>query len=276
MRKKYKGLLAIVCVLMICLTSNMGTVNAATELTFDGWVQYGVPQGAVSETEFRDGKQTVTYYFSYDENGRIISKSTYVKTNERAYIKRDTYEYDERGNLLRETWYDGDGKVDYMYIYQYDELGQITGEGIVLDDGSYAPQYSYFYEGNKKMIWQNCYEKVIEVEEYDSEGKVISWQSTEEYPRKTEYEYDEKGRIVKLTYMETWDVDYDFKRIYEYTYDQYDNIAVVNKYASLKAGGPIFFANTCNYVRNYDEYGRLTQIGTIGFTGTFTGYTYTY
>lgn len=277
MRKKYKGLLAIVCGLMICLTSNMGTVNAATEIYKEGWVQYGIPEGATSQTEFDRNKELSTEKFIYDEEGKIIRKEDWNKKKSKIYWTY-TYHYDERGNLLQVVQYDSPNVIRDIDIYKYNEQGQIIEEGDVSSDGLYVPYYLYFYEGNKKLFWESCYEEVTEFEEYDSEGKRIAWQfENGGYPRRSEFTYDENGNVSQVLFMETYEKKFDKKIKYVYTYDAYGNIDTMSEYTFFEGRSETWMLNRAiTYVKNYDEYGRLTKIGTMGFNGTFTGYTYSY
>lgn len=261
---------------VVCLIGKNETVNAM-EVNEWGFIEHGIPQGIETETEIINGKESSQYKYSYNDMGLVIRKDCWSMDGQKKY-STDTFQYDDKGNLIQEINYDSFGEIWNVDIYKYNEKGQKIEQGIILDDGRYLQDYLFLYEGNKMLIWQSCYEKVVEYKEYDASGKIIAWQSVEDpdYPKRTEYSYDEKGRLVKVVYMTTHEKKYDRKNIYEYTYDAFDNIETENEYKSLENGGPVFFCGSRSFIKQYDEFGRLVRIGTLGFDGTFSGYVYTY
>lgn len=272
---KMKSVFSILLCAAVCMMGNVQSVKAM-EVDHFGIIQHGIPQGAVTETQIKSGKELNEYdRYYYNEQGLIIKKEGWRADG----VKNCTYiyEYDIMGNMIRETFYDKKESCLHDSIYKYNEKGQLIETGMILSDGRYITNCLYLYEGNKMLTWPPYDEEAEECKEFDSAGRIVLWQllNNPYDPRRTEYSYDEKGRLAKVVsrYMGEYKEVAD---IYEYTYDDHDIIETETQSKSLGDGGAIFYCGTRNFVKQYDEFGRLIQIGTIGFDGTFDGYKYTY
>lgn len=88
----------------------------------------GVKTGYTKETYTTDGK--LLSYFNYDADGNFASGCT--------------YEYDDRGNLVREQNYSrSETQADYDVIYTYDENGLLLTKNV---DYYYGHLKEYTYE----------------------------------------------------------------------------------------------------------------------------------
>ncbi len=110
------------------------------------------------------GNETWKLTVSYDQNGleKSRSESTFVN------------EYDEKGNLSRQTEYDEDGNAEYITEYRYDEEGNCIGthgysvgyydDGLVTDTASPGTAsdtltYKREYDDNGNLIYIAGYNK---------------------------------------------------------------------------------------------------------------------
>lgn len=272
-KKRDRILLAGLSIIFLCMISDMGNVNAGTELNEDGMVEFELPEGAVTKIEITGGREGTPHYYTYDENGRIISIGYY--DNEKTYRLQRTYQYDDQDHLLQEISYDYSGQVNDIDVYTYNVQGQLIEEGdIIVERNHYVTNYRYYYSDHKMIKAVSYDETERDIYEYDNDGKLIIYEAKDgnETLRRTEFYYDQRGRAVEVIFE-----GYNKTTKYEYSYDEYDNIDTMKEYTSFTGRNGAWHLNRAlTYVKNYDEYGRLVQIGLIGFDGTFTGSVYRY
>lgn len=190
------------------------------------------------------------------------------------------YNYDEKGNLIREIMYDSAGNnLADSIEYEYDEdRNKIRTNRLV--SGVLDSYIVYEYNPENKLIREteynlgNSYELdsfinyTIEYA-YDADGKLVSRQSTDAVgnTETTTYEYDNKGLLSKevikgndLTQTNTYTYDdrnrvtkieYSNGVLEEYTYSEESNLPIkkVNKVPSL----------TTTYLYSYDEFENLIK-----------------
>ena len=88
-----------------------------------------------------------------------------------------TYEYDEQGNLIKETWYYDDGAIYMYYIYENDAEGNCVKKTWYNGDGTYSEEYDE--TGN-----------LLKMTYYQADGTIRGY---------NECEYDSAGNVLKQT-----------------------------------------------------------------------------
>ena len=152
--------------------------NATYEYTYN-------PEGLlVRKAGFYDGQLDGEVTYEYDEDGNLTYQSE-TKATSLGNAMAKKCEYDEAGNLVKETLLDSDGNVNRVYTYEYDA------------DGKQILQHEFNAAGEEKLSYELCEWKY----EYDEEGRVIEeWKEGTEHGGKFEhyeYEYDENGNVCK-------------------------------------------------------------------------------
>lgn len=133
-------------------STNVCTGEVWSETEYDGW-QLTWSVGNFYDRLDRIEKDGIIYLYSYDGNGRRISKSSDRLTttygyNTEGYLVSETrednvleysYEYDEE---TREMKLCGFTYAAVDYVYEYDENGSIRG---IVSEGNEVARYTYNY-----------------------------------------------------------------------------------------------------------------------------------
>jgi hypothetical protein len=191
-------------------TTRFKDKNTITELTHCTYDDKGNSIEYI--TTDPDGSLKSRYVHTYNADNKKLSDHNYVGTEQRLYAYT-LFTYDERGNMLTNTRYKGDGTVEYCYELQYNEKNlkiSDTGRYTNPADAKFNSHTTYRYNEHG-----DCIEMVIQkgdshpevlvfTYEYDADGKRIRDNpSTELYPKaagETEtFEYDERGNWIKKT-----------------------------------------------------------------------------
>jgi len=199
------------------------------------------------------------YTYTYNEKGELLSESLDTG-NDGIMNETKTYTYDENGYLLRkESYYTPSPKPYQTYVYTYDESGKTLSEEFSANpykELDYNMTYSYDDQSNVIQKYQTYTSGVIDNKiyryTYNSSSQVLSeevyevQESGEALYSSTLNTYDERGNLLNLKESFGDSTDY---RIYEYTYDDNNNLLT---YTSLDAYG------TNSYQQNlYDAYNNL-------------------
>lgn len=222
-----------------------------------------------------DDSDVILYSEEYDDNGNVVKRTDYKDGNvdqitRNAYddegrlknSQRDisgfffgtafySYQYDEAGNLLKESFtahydcsdttqpsYDSEGYVEY--VYENGVLVKLLESQTDYEADTYTTtsHEEYEYDGQGQLIKTTVYssgtntEEILECEiffEYDEEGNLTK--KTTSYEGKTDeeeiYEYDASGNLIKTvsedeTVVSTYDEDgRKVKDSYELSEDAY-------------------------------------------------------
>ncbi|MBD5453147.1 MAG: hypothetical protein HDR30_02320 [Lachnospiraceae bacterium] len=175
-----------------------GSIYVQNKYTYDN-----VGNLMVYESASDDHNSKETY--EYDEAGDMIRFVEYFDDD---LYRRTEYEYDTAGKLVGYTVYNGDGNMCgyQIHAYEYDEGGN------VIKDVTYG--YDTANADSSMGSWHYSYEC-----QYDKAGnmeKKISYITDDEYFM-SEWEYDEKGRL--LTEIEYYDDGVSIRTKDEYEYD---------------------------------------------------------
>ena len=119
--------------------------------------------------------------YEYDERGNMISE-TYPNGD------KYTYEYDDRNNMISMTYSDGD-----KYTYEYDDRNNMISKTYPNGD-----KYTYEYDDRNNMISKTYPNGNKYTYEYDDRNNRIS--ATDPYGDKITYEYDDRNNMISKTY----------------------------------------------------------------------------
>ncbi len=131
-----------------------------------------------------------------------------------------TYEYDEKGNIVRKLSYD-EGEVSRSREEFFDDNGNNIKTVMINDSGEETVVTREFDKnGNEiKTVDEDDGVPVVIEQKYDKEGKVILYKYTKNdiLREKRTFEYDEEGRQISFTsYTRTGEINY----VYEYEYNE--------------------------------------------------------
>lgn len=168
----------------------------------------------------------------------------------------DICDYDENGNVIRNTSYDENGEMidDYRYLLQYDADGnriheEVYWNGQLIEVVEYAlskngevvmkNRLGYDPEGGSSIVEFDEYGSCVHTVTYDADGAVI-------YENFAEYTYDEEGWILYTKES----VYFDGVLSAEHEYNQYNDEVLDVFY---NEDGSVSFGSRTEY--EYDERG---------------------
>ena len=159
--------------------------------------------------------------------------------------------YDANGNLLNETLTDSDGSVS-KFDYTYNEKNQCVGL-ITTNAPDYYLSYESTYDADGREIRIVCeHESGVDVEEmtYNAAGDILkdTWLENGEVYSTYDYSYDEKGRLVEMTFTIAGEATSYRKTI---SYNEKDQ----------KTTEHVVYTNEYEYTYNYeyDEHGNAVK-----------------
>ena len=129
-----------------------------------------------------DGKQTWRYEHRYNQHGRKSEELTFRNDPEELY-RRKIYTYDEKGNMLTSTEFDGNGKLLLHSENKFDRKGLLIYNRTEWTDERMA-KHNKIQERK-----YNGYGDCVQVDEFDLEGNL---KETHHY----QHEYDENGKRI--------------------------------------------------------------------------------
>lgn len=138
-------------------------------------------------------------FYEYDSNNRIIVKRIIDESD----IEIDgKYEYDERGNLIREDWNDN----NFTTEYEYDELNRKVHEKIINGLEGY-----FEYDDNSNLIsenWTNGYVKSF----YDDKNRKIGMEINFSplVKGKKWYEYNDNDCLIYFKDVDGQEFKYEY------------------------------------------------------------------
>lgn len=223
-----------------------------------------------------------------DKQGKLLKTVEYASYSGDYQLAEYEYEYDDRGNLSKLSWYDAKGLLCYdKYTYD-DENRMIKSKRIYSkSDSEHIKEYEYDKSGNvvkvEDISWDG--EQVIIYKyEYDKSGNVVMVEQEDEkgdLESTTKYEYEDSNlcRIESRTYVDSelsiatteWDSQGKLqKEVYESPWDkgdieyEYDTKGNIIKEVSIREEGinaawHVKHVTEREYEYEYDEQGNMTK-----------------
>ena len=162
----------------------------------------------------------------YSKNGKIDSKQTYI--------------YNDKGNIIEQKEYDSDGNLKLQTTYNYDDNGNKIEENTF---GGYQTQKTtYKYDDKRREVESlitlsfqgiNGSAELRITKEYDQKGNIIeekNYNNHNKLSSKGIYTYDERGNKIKEIFINLDSKKPEEKNIY--IYDKNNNKIEVQKYIS--------------------------------------------
>ena len=127
--------------------------------------EYAADNVKAKETTYRDGAAWYYHVYEYDEQGNL-KKDTYynplaaasiVGSPENGLDQFTTYEYDEKNNLLCEERYSWDRSLLFRATFEYDQNGNKVRENGSWEQTNEDYYTTYEYDQNGNMIKQSYY-----------------------------------------------------------------------------------------------------------------------
>lgn len=172
-----------------------------------------------------DGKLIKVTMREYDNAGNISKETTELPLHDD--VDTYIYTYDDNGNMTLRLWYQnltGTGDVYSKHSYEYDEHNQLISETTW-----------YEWDIERTIVYEN---------EYDSNGQLVKQSSlslVNNYSETTEYEYDNNGNMIAQRVTNdygSWE--------YTYAYDEFGNM--IREFYSGASGSP---SRTTTYTYGY-------------------------
>lgn len=164
-------------------------------------------------------------FAEYNENGQITKESRYEPDGTLNTLTINTY--NEKGELDQAEQYDQDDILLQKTVNRYDENHRLAAQANYYGDASDEYVTKYFYDDNDLMVNQAVFlngklDFVEKAWEYQ-DGRPVKVTENDDYGNTLYvhlYEYDEKGQVSVYTRDEVQNKD---RRTYEFTYDENGN-----------------------------------------------------
>lgn len=235
--KKSKIIIAVVAVIVVAAIAAVAVPLLMEEKVPEGMVKVWL----VESVETKNG---VGYTYEYDEQGNLTAE-----------IKSNSYKfsYDKDGTCIQEAYFTFIDNIQQQNDYIYDNDGNIIQKTYTFDDGR-KWEFEYVYDENGLRIKGTSTQPGIggtTLYEYNSDGKLILSYKEDDAEDKTEYTYDEDGRVVN---------EKQYSSAYGEDYNEYPYYEKINKYdengrkLSMKENGTVL----TEFV--YNKEGKLIKI----------------
>lgn len=156
-----------------------------------------------------DGNPFHMEEFEYDKNGRLImEKQSYADGS-----FMETYDYDDKGNLIEKTFYVNGDKKSYSIIREYDKHNNVTSYRVVYGEDNCVLEIALDY------IYENKYP-------VSADMKIINGKENKEYKAELTFSHDKKGYLTEIVYKgEHTVLDYtksvvDCETVFTFEYDK--------------------------------------------------------
>jgi len=168
-------------------------------------------------THYQEGADDILEHI-YNADGLL--KEKVMTDNESEISPKEIFEYN-RGLLIKESEYNGEGKLIKESTYEYDSKGNIIEEAKwdTYDNQKITYKYQYLDNGNRKqtMVYNHegqLVEKTVFVE--DTLGNLISMSEETPYGTKTtNFVYDERKNLLQqIETNSAGDINSRVERVY--------------------------------------------------------------
>lgn len=164
-------------------------------------------------------------YAEYNDNGQILKESRYEPDGTLNTLTINTY--NDQNELMQAEQYDQDDILLQKTVNKYDEEHRLVAQANYYGDASDEYITKYFYDAENQLVNQAVFlngkldfvEKAIEYQD----GHPVKVTENDDYGQTLyvhHYEYDEKGQVSVYTRDEVQSKD---RRTYEFTYDENGN-----------------------------------------------------
>lgn len=234
---------------------------------------YNGRKNALNTTQYMQGKPMVKTDYIWDKTGNNTSitkrnpDNSQLSREEKKYrdtlliekiqydvqdlpIDKTTYEYDKKGNLIKENMFLREETIQFVSSYKYDDNRRKIEEASHDGKGNFIYRTTFTYEGDK----------LSSIETMDTDGKTLV--------KVNKYTYDAKGNRIKEYSYRTAD---KLESIEEYTYDEKNQRTAWVLTQNGIIVGKMTFA--------YDDKGSQTEVVTSDGEGNIVNsisYTYEY
>ena len=172
----------------------------------------------------RNGKYTT---YEYDEQGNLLKETQHNEKDE-TLTTYHLYTYDEKGLLVTDSSYDNKGELSYETVYSYDDAGWLISEKVTRfykDPDSVVEKVMEYNEdhtqGTRYSYQDGVKNSWYEEETYDADGKITKLNRRNEdgtWGSSRDYFYDDQGRVIREEYNTSSETQADYDVIY--TYDE--------------------------------------------------------
>lgn len=164
-------------------------------------VRYYNTAGNVTREKYL-GDEGYTANFEFDENGNLIKDTK--QDVDGTMLSSHVYEYDASGNCTKKTYVNPDGSMGVSHVYAFDAAGFLVLDTETNPDGTVNQMVGYqndAYGNPVSQVQKNTAGDMYEVKneyEYDSNGNMTKWTVYRggELNGTTENEYDAKGHLL--------------------------------------------------------------------------------
>lgn len=211
--------------------------------------EYDIAQFDVSNNTFRLGDINNYTTYEYDQRGELVSETYFGPYGEEFIVYRKS-SYDSNGNItVYETY--AQGEVRERVVYEYDSYGNITSEvttDLLHSEQKVAVSRTFEYDEAGNVL--KC-----EAESRSTDDNVSSWTYT--------YEYNADGTVAKSEYT-----SHQVGALNTYTIYTYDENANLIDESTYRSSGS--FKESVSYT--YDEQGNM--IATVNEDGDTLSFVY--
>ena len=205
-----------------CHVSNLASADFQITVTAEKTLEKNVK--ARELTYEPDGTLYYTTTYDYDERGNLVRELIEYEEGSR---EETAYAYNSLDQLTREVYTQDDNTT--VSIYEYNEKGLNTAIYSFLMDGTFEAKTTLEYDGNDRLARRSYYYTPDEVDyytlcSYDSQGRLIgekSYQSDDTPYDSETYQYDAAGRMTRLI---AYDAEGLLNYTLEYEHDEAGNI----------------------------------------------------
>lgn len=173
-----------------------GKVKSIKEISYDGTENFG---------ELKKGKLTGIIFFEYNEVGNLIKETQYDEKGKISYITN--YKYDSRNNLIEKS----SQSIGIWIVYNYDDNGKCIQSDELKKDKSLKFRTKHKYNPLGYLIESNT---------YNSQGK---------HYRKSLFKYDEEGNQTEISWYKNGQLTYNVHKVY----NQFGNVTRVDNVIDL-------------------------------------------
>ena len=183
---------------------------------------YNFDDGLLIESSYMEDVRYNTYY-TYDENGKLISEVEYDYLSTTKIRQRKDYTYDRFGNLISLIYIDDSDESQRIYerhLYSVNEDNNLEHKYLYNESGDkiYHMHISYNDNGRKEehyhydpvnSSWEHSFYVFDTFGNQTASGRYIE-ESNVQYTGKWEYTYNESGFVTEIKYNDVIDKSFEY------------------------------------------------------------------